>query len=169
MAAYDETNAKIKIMLGTVYDTADGMKASLDKIEGAWTECMTSWNDLKMSWVGKTKEEVDAFQVEMEKVQNMIFGSSKDDPNKGGDELILDKPGLYQQVRGVGLGATQNYYHTDQSVAAMFRQTQSNIDDKTYTIPGVDADGNKITVSPQADSSGPVENMTDPPISETFA
>lgn len=165
--AYDETSAKIKIMLGTVYDTADGMKASLDKIENAWSDCMTAWNDLKMSWVGKTKEEVEAFQLEIEKVQNMIFGSSKDDPNKGGDELILDKPGLYQQVRGVAMGGTQNYYHTDQSVAAMFTQTRANIDGTTYTIPGVDADGNKIEVAPQ--SGGAVENMTDPPITETFA
>src|SRR5438309_11611499 len=99
---------KISMRLGDVYDQVTNMKADLDWIETVWANTMYWWDQLKLSWAGTTPQEVEDFQKDIDKVRNEIFGTSKPDPSNPGQQ-ILDRPGLYQQVREIALGAVQNY------------------------------------------------------------
>jgi hypothetical protein len=166
---YNSPASKIWIRLGDVYDQAVNMRDDLDAIDTAWANTMWWWNQLKLSWVGKTPKEVDDFQAEIDKVQNEIFGTSKpnpDDPNKP----LLDKPGLYQQVRELAFGAVQNYNWTDFGVSNMFTQISSDITGVSYAC-GTGPDDKFVTISPQ-EKPKPGDlapDKTDPYITEKFS
>jgi hypothetical protein len=165
---YNDATGKIWMRLGDVYDQAVNMRDDLDAIDTAWANAMWWWNQLKLSWVGKTPQEVEAFQAEIDKVQNEIFGTSKpnpDDPNK----QLLDKPGLYQQVRELAFGAVQNYNWTDFGVSNMFTQISSDITGESYAC-GTGPDDKFVTIKPQdKPKQGELaSDKTDPYITETF-
>jgi hypothetical protein len=165
---YNYPESKISINLKTVFDTAIDMIDDLSTIETKWGNAMYYWDRVNdgISWVGKTQKEVDEFQAQIVKVQNQIFGTNKENPDNP-DKPILDKPGLYQQVRELALGATQNYDNTDFTVSRIFTQLLSNITDETYAM-GTDANGDFVTIKPQPEQKGNAPDQTKPPISETF-
>jgi hypothetical protein len=164
--SYNDASSKISMRLGDVYDQALNMGDDLDAIEAAWVDTMYRWSQLKLSWVGRTQQEVDDFQKAIDKVQNEIFGTSKPDP-KDPKQQVLDQPGLYQQVREIAAGAVQNYNWTDFGVSTMFTQISSDITRMSYAV-GDGPDGKLVTVVPEEETKGKVPDKTDPYISETF-
>jgi len=164
---YNSSESKISMLLGDVYDQAVNMYEDLNDIETAWANTMYWWGQLKLSWVGKTQAEVDTFQNSIDKVRNEIFGTSKPDPSNPNEQL-LDRPGLYQQVREIAQGAVQNYNWTDFSVSNMFTKITADITGSSYAM-GDGPDGNFVTITPDAPQNGPSPDKTDPYISETFS
>ncbi|MER7277850.1 hypothetical protein ABT369_25755 [Dactylosporangium sp. NPDC000244] len=129
-ADYNHADGKISVSLHDLFDGAEGMKVDLEAIKLAWRDVMASWSMLQLSWIGRTKEEVEAFQEKISQVSGDIFGSSK-------DGVTLDRPGLYQHLFGLAQGASQNYAATDISVAGMFTDFWAAITDES---PGTPAD-----------------------------
>ena len=165
METYQDAANKISMQLGTVYDTAQEMRFRLQQINDAWEDTMRWWNQLKLSWVGKTPVEVDAFQKAIDKVTDEIFGTSKPDPNDASKQ-VLDQPGLYQQVREIAVGAVQNYGWTDCGVRNMFVQLSSDITG-TYYILDNPKNGCDF-IHPDPKPTGRAPDKTDPYITETF-
>jgi hypothetical protein len=82
--------------------------------------------------------------------------------------MVLDKPGLYQQVQELALGAVTNYDNTDFSVSRMFTQLTSNLDEKSYSMMGTGADGDFVSIEPEPEPKGDAPDKTKPPITEKF-
>ena len=164
---YNDAVSKISINLTDVYDEATKMQTDLDSIETTWSGTMKQWDRLHVSWAGDTQPLVEAFLADINKVQDQIFGTGKPkDPSNPAGEQVLDKPGLYQQVKGVAIGATQNYTWTDHGVANMFKQLSADTTDTA--VAGSAADGKGFTVNPSPDQTGDAPGWTGKYISETF-
>lgn len=163
---YNDADSKIWINLTDVYDEATKMQTDLDNIEKEWTATMKQWDRLQVSWAGDTQVLVEAFIADLNKVQDQIFGTVKADPNKPGEQ-ILDKRGLYQQVKGVAIGATQNYTWTDHGVANMFKRFSADTTGKAVT-GSAGPDGTAETFNPSPKQTGDAPGWTGKYISETF-
>jgi hypothetical protein len=118
------------------------MSTALKQIGPLVVDCLNRivhvWNDLKLGWVGKTSDEVAAFNAEWKSAIIGLFGSGDD-----------HTPGVFGQIGKAVFAAAFNYAGADDGVRKMFSQFLDGLGD--HDTPG---DGN------------PDRHRNDPPITE---
>ena len=104
-----------------------------------------TWNELKIGWVGRTKEEAEAFNDEWTAAISTLYGSKKD-----------PEAGILTQIGQLVGSAAINYGHIETVVTKMFRDFNNSLIGPVWGTQPVTGGSNG-------------RNVTDGPIFETSA
>lgn len=140
-ADYDE-NQVIKVSPSQMETYATSLDSIVADINTHMTNISNTWQSLKLSWVGQTQTEADAFNNEWLQAITEMFGDPKADPNS----TATPPPGqaALGKIQSLVKGASANYANTEDSLCHNLLQFGDSLTGVAYTADAPLPPGNQI-------------------------